>query len=47
VAGVDELQFLMATETAPHERVMSSIEMFGRHVIPELRKRAAPAAATR
>jgi alkanesulfonate monooxygenase SsuD/methylene tetrahydromethanopterin reductase-like flavin-dependent oxidoreductase (luciferase family) len=40
-AGVDELQFLMATESVPHERVMSSIEMFGRHVIPELRKKSA------
>src|SRR5262249_18531511 len=27
-AGVDELQFLMATETVPHDRVMTSIEMF-------------------
>lgn len=35
-AGVDELQFLMATETVPHEKVMSSIEMFGKHVIPKL-----------
>src|SRR5207253_2140781 len=38
--GVDELQFLMATETVPHEKVMTSIEMFGKHVIPELRKKA-------
>src|SRR5262245_35581682 len=38
-AGVDELQFLMATETVPHDRVMTSIEMFGKHVIPELKKR--------
>jgi hypothetical protein len=38
-AGVDELQFLMATETVPHETVMTSIEMFGKHVIPELRRR--------
>ncbi len=37
-AGVDELQFLMATETVSHERVMSSIEMFGKHVIPKLKK---------
>jgi alkanesulfonate monooxygenase SsuD/methylene tetrahydromethanopterin reductase-like flavin-dependent oxidoreductase (luciferase family) len=37
-AGVDELQFLMATETVPHDKVMSSIEMFARHVIPELKK---------
>ena len=37
-AGVDELQFLMATESVPHERVMSSIEMFGTHVIPKLKR---------
>jgi hypothetical protein len=37
-AGVDELQFLMATETVPHDKVMSSIEMFGKYVIPELKK---------
>jgi len=42
-AGVDELQFLMATETVPHEKVMSSIELFGTHVIPELKKRAVTA----
>jgi alkanesulfonate monooxygenase SsuD/methylene tetrahydromethanopterin reductase-like flavin-dependent oxidoreductase (luciferase family) len=41
-AGVDELQFLMATETVPHDTVMTSIEMFGKHVIPELKKRPAP-----
>jgi hypothetical protein len=29
----------MATETVPHAKVMSSIELFGTHVIPELRKR--------
>ena len=36
--GVDQLQFLMATETIPHEKVMKSIEMFGKHVIPEFKK---------
>jgi alkanesulfonate monooxygenase SsuD/methylene tetrahydromethanopterin reductase-like flavin-dependent oxidoreductase (luciferase family) len=36
--GVDQLQFLMATETIPHEKVMTSIELFGKYVIPELRK---------
>lgn len=41
-AGVDELQFLMATETVPHDTVMTSIEQFGKHVIPELRKQPAP-----
>jgi hypothetical protein len=40
-AGVDELQFLMATETVAHEKVMSSIELFGKYVIPELKKRTA------
>ena len=39
--GVDELQFLMATETIPHDKVMSSIEMFGKYVIPEVKKQAA------
>jgi alkanesulfonate monooxygenase SsuD/methylene tetrahydromethanopterin reductase-like flavin-dependent oxidoreductase (luciferase family) len=38
--GVDQLQFLMATETIPHEKVMSSIELFGKHVIPELKKQS-------
>ena len=33
-AGVDQVQFLMATETVPHDKVMKSIEMFGKHVIP-------------
>ena len=36
--GVDELQFLMATETVEHKAVMKSIEMFGKYVIPEFRK---------
>jgi len=37
-AGVDELQFLMATETVPHETVMASIELFGTYVVPELKR---------
>ncbi|MBI3326020.1 MAG: hypothetical protein HYZ81_04855, partial [Nitrospinae bacterium] len=36
--GVDQLQFLMATETIPHEKVMTSIELFGKYVIPELQQ---------
>ena len=36
--GVDQLQFLMATETVDHAAVMKSIEMFGKHVIPEFKK---------
>ncbi|PKB78320.1 MAG: hypothetical protein BZY88_18965 [SAR202 cluster bacterium Io17-Chloro-G9] len=37
-SGVDEVQFLMATETVGHEEVLKSIEMFGKHVIPEFKK---------
>ena len=36
--GVDQIQFLMATETVGHQDVMQSIEMFGKHVIPAFRK---------
>ena len=32
--GVDQVQFLMATETIDHANVMKSIELFGKHVIP-------------
>ena len=37
-SGVDQLQFLMATETVGHQDVMKSIEMFGKHVIPSFKK---------
>jgi hypothetical protein len=36
--GVDQLQFLMATETIAHAQAMTSIELFGKYVIPELRR---------
>ena len=36
--GVDQIQFLMATETIDHAHVMKSIELFGKHVIPGFRK---------
>ena len=36
--GVDQLQFLMATETVGHQDAMKSIEMFGKHVIPAFKK---------
>ena len=35
--GVDQLQFLMATETVAHDKVMESIELFGKQVIPAFR----------
>ena len=41
--GVDQLQFLMATETVGHQDVLKSIEMFGKHVIPAFRKAEEPA----
>ena len=42
-AGVDQIQFLMATETVPHDKVMKSIEMFGKYVIPAFKKAEAAA----
>lgn len=32
--GVDEVMMIMQTETIPHEKVMRSIEMFGKYVFP-------------
>ena len=39
--GVDEVMMIMQTETIPHERVMESIELFGKEVIPAFSKKAA------
>lgn len=36
--GVDQVLMIMQTETIPHDKVMSSIEMFGNHVIPRARQ---------
>ena len=36
--GVDQVIMIMQTETVPHERVMESLELFGRQVIPAFRK---------
>ena len=38
--GVDQVLMIMQTETIPHDKVMSSIEMFGKYVIPEARNGA-------
>jgi alkanesulfonate monooxygenase SsuD/methylene tetrahydromethanopterin reductase-like flavin-dependent oxidoreductase (luciferase family) len=32
--GVDQLTLVMQTETVPHEKVMKSLEMFGKYVLP-------------
>jgi len=39
-AGVDQVILITQTETIPHERVLQSIEMFGKHVIPACRAEA-------
>ena len=36
-AGVDQVILIMQTETIPHEKVLSSLEMFAKHVIPAFR----------
>ena len=36
--GVDQITMLMQTETVPHEKVVKSLEMFGKHVLPAFRK---------
>lgn len=37
-AGVDQVILIMQTETVPHEKVLQSIEMFGKHVLPAFGK---------
>jgi len=32
--GVDQIMLIMQTETIPHEKVMESIELYGKEVIP-------------
>jgi alkanesulfonate monooxygenase SsuD/methylene tetrahydromethanopterin reductase-like flavin-dependent oxidoreductase (luciferase family) len=39
-AGVDQVLLIMQTETIPHEKVLSSLELFGKHVIPAFRQRS-------
>ncbi|MCH8062273.1 MAG: LLM class flavin-dependent oxidoreductase [Chloroflexi bacterium] len=36
--GIDQMMIMMQTETIPHEKVMESIELFGKYVIPEFNK---------
>ena len=44
-AGVDQVILIMQTETIPHERTLSSIEKFGKHVIPACRAESRKAVA--
>lgn len=45
-AGVDQVIMIMQTETVPHEKVLSSLEIFGTQVIPAFRSGAATHAVT-
>ncbi len=46
--GVDQIMMIMQTETVPHEKMMTSIELFGKLVFPACRQEAtAKAAAVR
>jgi hypothetical protein len=44
-AGVDQVILIMQTETIPHEKVMQSIELFGKKVIPAFRTGATTTSA--
>ena len=37
-AGCDQMMIMMQTEAIPHEKVMKSLELFGKNVIPEFKK---------
>jgi hypothetical protein len=44
--GVDQVMLIMQTETIPHDKVMGSIEKFGKEVIPAFQStKASPRAA--
>ena len=43
--GIDQMMIMMQTETIPHEKVMKSIELFGKYVIPEFAKSEAATSA--
>ena len=43
--GVDQCLCIMQTETIPHDKVMESIELFGKEVIPAFRDQPAKAGA--
>ena len=43
--GVDQVIMIIQTETIPHERVMESLELFGKQVIPAFRKAETTVAA--
>jgi alkanesulfonate monooxygenase SsuD/methylene tetrahydromethanopterin reductase-like flavin-dependent oxidoreductase (luciferase family) len=42
--GVDQVMMIMQTETISHDKVMESVELFGKEVIPAFRKAETPVA---
>ncbi len=36
--GIEQMMIMMETDTIPHDKVMKSIELFGKYVIPEFKK---------
>ena len=42
--GVDQVMMIMQTETIPHDKVMESLELFGKEVIPAFRNAEVPVA---
>ena len=42
--GVDQVMMIMQTETISHDKVMESLELFGKEVIPAFRNAEAPVA---
>ena len=46
-AGCDQMMIMVQSETIPHEKVMKSIEMFGKYVIPEFNKSEKKAAQSK
>ena len=44
--GVNQVILIMQTETIPHDKVMGSIEKFGKEIIPAFRGAQAKVAAT-
>ena len=43
-SGVDQVMMIMQTETISHDKVMESMELFGKEVIPAFRKAETPVA---
>ena len=38
--ALDQVLLIMQTESVPHEKVLQSLELFGKHVIPAFKNRS-------